>query len=138
MFTLDERLDDDTFHVTDLELCRVLLMNNAFFSWVILVPRMAELAEITDLPKDKQHQLMDEITAVSDALQSITHADKMNVAALGNMVRQLHVHIIARFAGDAAWPNPVWGSEGEAYDIATRDEMIEVLQNALSHLSKEN
>jgi len=131
MFTLDAQLKADTHHITDLELCSVLLMDNALFSWVILVPRMPELAEITDLPRDKQHQLIDEIAQVSDALQALTHADKMNVAALGNMVRQLHIHVIARFKGDAAWPNPVWGVEREAYDTETRAEMIEALTKNL-------
>ncbi len=135
MFTLDERLEADTHLVADLSLSRVLLMDNAFFSWVILVPQLPDLMELTDLTQAQQHQLMDEIATVSDALQTLTHAEKMNVAALGNMVKQLHIHIIARFEGDAAWPNPVWGTQSEPYKAQDRKDMIETLQNVLSAVS---
>ncbi len=108
-FTLDPRLAADTVLVGDLMLSRVLLMNDARFPWLILVPRRAQLREIVDLAASEQNALMGEIAAVSLALQRLTSPHKLNVAALGNQVAQLHVHVIARFSEDAAWPRPVWG-----------------------------
>ncbi len=97
MFTLNPQLAADTFPVADLDLCRVLLMNNALFPWLILVPRQDGLVEITDLPPQDLHTLMDEISRVSVAMQSLFKPYKLNIAALGNQVRQLHIHVIARF-----------------------------------------
>jgi diadenosine tetraphosphate (Ap4A) HIT family hydrolase len=109
-FALHERLSADTIALGDLHLCRVLLMNDARFPWLILVPRRKDLVEILDLAPDERTLLMTEISAVSAALKEVTSAHKLNVAALGNMVAQLHIHIIARFTDDTAWPAPVWGS----------------------------
>jgi diadenosine tetraphosphate (Ap4A) HIT family hydrolase len=107
-FSLDSRLAADTIPIGDLHLSRVLLMNDAQFPWVILVPRRAAMREIIDLaPKDRA-TLYREIESVSEALQRLFSPTKLNVAALGNMVAQLHVHVIARFETDAAWPKPVW------------------------------
>lgn len=108
-FILDERLANDTVLVGDLALSRVLLMNDARFPWAVLVPRRAGLTEFHDLFADDRRLLADEIAEVSAALQKITGAAKMNVGALGNIVRQFHVHIVARAVTDAAWPGPVWG-----------------------------
>ena len=109
-FALHPRLAADTLPVGDLPLCRVLLMHDARFPWLILVPRRPDLREITDLPAEERALLMEEIAAASRALQAETGADKLNVGALGNVVAQLHIHVVARFAADAAWPGPVWGS----------------------------
>ena len=109
-FALDPRLAADTLPVGDLPLCRVLLMRDARFPWLILVPRRPDLREFIDLPADARAILMEEIAAASRALQAETGAEKLNVGALGNVVAQLHVHVVARFAADAAWPGPVWGS----------------------------
>ena len=109
-FTLHPRLAADTVPVGDLPLCSVLLMGDARFPWLILVPRRAELREVTDLPAGARADLMEEIAAASRALQAETGAEKLNLGALGNVVAQLHVHVVARFAADAAWPGPVWGS----------------------------
>ena len=128
-FTLDARLEGDSLPVTDLALCHIRLMNNARFPWLLLVPRVADAREVTDLPEASQQQLMREIALASRMLQSLTGADKMNIGALGNMVPQLHIHVIARFRGDPAWPNPVWGTGGETYDDAT--EWVEKLRKAL-------
>lgn len=130
-FTLHPTLANDTFPVCDLSLCTVLLMNNQRFPWLILVPKQPDLREITDLPADLQHTLMDEITHASRTLQHHTKADKMNIAALGNMVPQLHIHIIARFSGDKAWPSPVWGTEGKAYNPDAAEARITALRTAL-------
>ncbi len=118
MFTLHPQLERDTIFIADLPLSRALLMNNHLFPWVILVPREPQIQEIMQLAVSQQHQLMDEITAVSQAMQAIFSPDKLNIAALGNQVPQLHIHIIARFKNDTAWPNPVWGKGVELYGDA--------------------
>lgn len=126
-FALDPRLAGDTVPLGDLALCRLLLMNDETYPWLVLVPRRAGLVELIDLPAADRHRLMDEIALVSEALTAVAKPTKLNVAALGNMVRQLHVHVIARFEGDAAWAGPVWGkvparpySESSARDVAER------------------
>jgi diadenosine tetraphosphate (Ap4A) HIT family hydrolase len=115
-FELHERLAADTFLVTDLTLCRVLLMNDRRFPWLILVPRRAGLRDFDDVAGAEKADFHAEIDLASAVLREAVAAEKMNVAALGNMVPQLHVHVIARFAGDAAWPSPVWGvGQAEPY-----------------------
>lgn len=109
-FALHPRLAADTLVVGDLPLCRVLLMADARFPWLILVPRRPELREVTDLSPADRAVLMEEIAAASHALARETGAEKLNLGALGNVVSQLHIHVVARFAADAAWPGPVWGS----------------------------
>ena len=108
-FDLHPQLEADTHFIADLELSRLLLMDDARYPWVILVPRRAKLTEMHQLDKAAQSVLMEEITRLSEALQTGFQAGKMNVGALGNMVPQLHIHVIARNPGDAAWPGPVWG-----------------------------
>jgi diadenosine tetraphosphate (Ap4A) HIT family hydrolase len=108
-FELDARLEADTLPICDLSLSRVLLMNDARYPWLILVPRRTGLRELHDLDASDRRQLHDEIDACSRLLARHTGADKMNIAALGNQVPMLHVHVIARFENDDAWPNPVWG-----------------------------
>ena len=108
-FELHPRLAADTVEITRLPLCRVLLMNDANYPWVILVPQRANIREIHELGDDDQIQLIRESSHVARAMATLFKADKMNVAALGNMVPQLHVHHVARFATDPAWPAPVWG-----------------------------
>ena len=112
-FVLHPMLDQDTVPVTDLPLCTVRLMDDSRFPWIVLIPKLADLREIHRLEKRMRNELMDEIALCSAAMEREYSADKMNVAALGNMVPQLHIHIIARFESDAAWPGPVWGV-GEA------------------------
>lgn len=115
-FELHPRLAADCIGVGDLPLCRVLLNNDARFPWCILVPRLAELRDLHDVPAAHRTALFGEIERVSLALQQIGQADKINVAALGNMVPQLHIHVIARRTDDAAWPAPVWSAgAGQPY-----------------------
>ncbi len=109
-FALDPRLAADTLPIGDLPLCRVLLMNDARYPWLILAPRRPELVEIVDLDREARMTLMDEIALASEALRALPGVDKVNVGALGNIVRQLHVHVIGRTTGDPAWPGPVWGA----------------------------
>lgn len=108
-FILHPQLTKDTMVIGDLSLCRLLRMNERTYPWLILVPKRADIREIIDLAEDDQLQLMREIAQVSHALRQVHTPDKINVAALGNVVPQLHVHIIARFTGDPAWPRPIWG-----------------------------
>jgi diadenosine tetraphosphate (Ap4A) HIT family hydrolase len=108
-FTLDARLAAESHALGDLALCRLLLFDDARFPWIVLVPRRPGLVEVTDLPHAERHALLDEIGAAMDVLKAVAEPYKLNVAALGNSVRQLHVHVIARFQNDAAWPSPVWG-----------------------------
>lgn len=122
-FLLDPRLEADTFPVLDLPLASVRLMDDSRFPWVILVPRRPDLAELIDLDGEARAVLTAEIDTASRALKTLTGCDKLNVAALGNMVRQLHIHVIARFAGDAAWPGPVWGV-GERRTYAAPQAML--------------
>jgi diadenosine tetraphosphate (Ap4A) HIT family hydrolase len=107
---LDPQLEKDTTPLGDLALSRVLVIADATFPWLLLVPRRVGVAEIIDLDEVEQAQLMTEIARVSRALKDVTACDKLNIAALGNMVPQLHVHVIARRQGDATWPKPVWGA----------------------------
>ena len=112
-FELDDRLERDTFVIGDCSLTRVLLMNDARWPWLILVPRREGMVELTDLELADRTQLMDEAGRASRFLKHHVRADKINVGALGNIVRQLHLHIVARVVGDLAWPGPVWG-QGDA------------------------
>ena len=109
MFTLHPRLAADTVPVTEWSLCRVLLMNDANFPWLILVPEAPDAVDLHDLNPRQGAQLMREIQRAAGVLREHVGADKMNIAALGNVVPQLHVHVIARFHTDPAWPRPVWG-----------------------------
>jgi diadenosine tetraphosphate (Ap4A) HIT family hydrolase len=108
-WSLHPQLQDDTGLICDLILSRLLVMKDANFPWLILVPRRAGVSEIIDLGAE-QSMLMDELALVSRALKDETRCDKLNVAAIGNVVPQLHVHIVARRKDDAAWPKPVWGA----------------------------
>ena len=109
MFVLHERLDADSAHVIDWPLCRVLLMNDATFPWLILVPMRDGLRDFHDVASADKPALVEEIDRASGALQSLHNPDKINIAALGNVVPQLHIHVIARFTNDPAWPGPIWG-----------------------------
>ena len=109
-WTLHPQLDRDTASIGDLPLSRVFIINDANYPWLLLVPRRPDIVELIDLDDVAQAQLMTEITRVARALRAVTNCDKLNIAALGNAVPQLHVHVIARFRTDAAWPKPVWGA----------------------------
>ncbi len=109
-FQLDPRIASDTVLVKALALSDLRLMNDRRFPWLVLVPRRAAITEIIDLADIDRAALFAEIVTVSSALRQATGCHKLNVAALGNIVRPLHVHVVARFEGDAAWPGPVWGS----------------------------
>jgi diadenosine tetraphosphate (Ap4A) HIT family hydrolase len=129
-FELDARLAGDTLVVGDLPLCRVLLMRDSRFAWVVLVPRQAGLAEVADLAEADRAALWREVDQAGAALRAVAPCDKLNIGALGNIVRQLHVHVVARVEGDAAWPGPVWGS-GKAEPYSDIDAFAERVRRAL-------
>ena len=130
-FELHERLAADCITLDDWPLCHVLLMNDASYPWLILVPRRPGLRDFHDVAPEDMPQFTDEIAGASRALQSSFKPDKINVAALGNMVPQLHLHVIARFTGDPAWPGPVWGAQPALpYESGALQERISVLKTA--------
>ncbi len=108
MFELDERLSADSLFIASLKLSQVRLMNDTRYPWLILIPQRPNLREIIDLQGDDQQLLLQEISQLSHLLKTIWNPFKINVAALGNVVAQLHIHVIARFENDFAWPNPIW------------------------------
>lgn len=110
-YQLHERLAADTISLGRSSLCEVRLMNDQTWPWVLLVPAFAGIREIYELNAEQQQVLMQESTALSRGMMEVFCGDKMNVAALGNMVPQLHLHHIVRFEGDPAWPGPVWGKQ---------------------------
>jgi diadenosine tetraphosphate (Ap4A) HIT family hydrolase len=126
-FVLHPRIESDSLAVADLPLSALRLMRDANYPWLILIPRRPGLTEIVDLGADDRVRLIAEIALASEALRAEAAPEKLNVAAIGNMVRQLHVHVVARRTGDAAWPKPVWGAfpprpypPGEAEALAER------------------
>ncbi|GAB2520783.1 HIT domain-containing protein [Lysobacter humi (ex Lee et al. 2017)] len=132
-WSLHPRLRDDTHHVVSLALADVLLMDDANYPWLILVPRVAGAVEWVGLDPADAHRLLDEITLASAVLRELVTPDKLNVAALGNVVAQLHVHVVARFEGDAAWPRPVWGAvPARAYDARGLGERLDRLRAAFA------
>ena len=133
-FALDSRLANDTVAVRDLDLCTVRLMNDARFPWLILVPMIPDAVELVDLGTSERQALVAETDRAAVALRDLTACDKLNVAAIGNIVRQLHVHVVARFATDAAWPGPVWGhGPSRGYDPSVRQAFVADLSAALAH-----
>ena len=109
-FTLDPQLAADTHQVAALALCELRLMDDTRFAWLVLVPRRAGMVEVSDLAEAEQQQLWREANQAAAALRAVAPCDKLNLGALGNIVRQLHLHVVARTQGDAAWPGPAWGS----------------------------
>lgn len=135
-FELDTRLEADTFPLADLPLCRALLMNDARYPWVILVPRIPALSEVFELPPNEQAQLWREATALGQAMKTTFQGDKLNIATLGNVVSQLHLHVVVRHQDDASWPAPVWGNgTPEPYEL---DEQGERREQLLAHINKLN
>jgi diadenosine tetraphosphate (Ap4A) HIT family hydrolase len=131
-FVLHPQLAQDTVAIGDLRLCRLLLSRDANYPWLVLVPRRPGITELIDLDTETQGHLITEIAEVSHALRDITQCDKLNVAALGNMVPQLHIHIIARRKSDVAWPRPVWGvAQALAYGDNAQRTLIEAVRRKL-------
>jgi len=132
-FALDPRLAADTLAVGDLALSRALLMNDARYPWLVLVPRREGLREIVDLERQARAALIEEIAAASRFVQSLPGVDKINVGALGNIVGQLHVHVVGRAVGDPAWPGPVWGvGTAQRYDESRASRLIAEIRAGLA------
>ena len=130
---LHPQLANDTVPVIELPLCEVRLMDDANHPWLVLVPRIADMVEIIDLAPAQRVQLTAEIDAACRALKALFKPDKLNVAALGNLVPQLHVHVIARYEDDIAWPRPVWGNAtARSYAPEALIERVRALSAALA------
>ena len=115
LFVLDKTLEKDSFFITDLSLCRVLLSNNSQIPWIILVPRISNMINLLDLSHDERHILMNELHFMSQIMTNIFQPYRLNVAALGNVVEQMHWHIIVRYQDDACFPSPIWGNIAPAF-----------------------
>lgn len=132
-FTLHPQLAQDSLPVLDLPLSRLIMMNDSAYPWFVLVPRRAEITEIFQLDWEDQVQLLNESSMVSELLMQVFQGDKMNVAALGNMVPQLHLHHIVRFKNDPAWPGPVWGVKAmKAFEVQTANDLIADIKSKLN------
>jgi len=132
MYELHSQLVKDTIQIGQFELCDVLLMNDDRYPWVILVPRRVNVREIHQLSEAEQQRLLQESSFVSQAMTQLFSAHKMNVAALGNIVEQLHLHHVARFTSDFAWPKPVWGiGDAIPYSDVAAKAMLSQLKRVL-------
>ncbi len=135
MFKLDKVLARDTVEVGELELCKVLLMNDVQYPWVILVPKISTITEIFELNPKQQRLLMNESNQLLELMAKEFDADKMNVGALGNVVSQLHIHHIVRYQADKAWPAPIWGhSSMVKYSEVALAKMIERLKKLVTKI----
>lgn len=133
-FTLHPTLAADTCIIAELPLCTLLLSNDSNYPWTILVPRRNDISEIYQLSDVDQRQLLTESSTLSRCLQSTLNPDKLNIAALGNVVPQLHIHHIARYKHDKAWPAPIWGhSEPTPYTPLHRDKLLTEVRYWLSN-----
>jgi diadenosine tetraphosphate (Ap4A) HIT family hydrolase len=131
--SLDSRLVSDSAAIGKLVLCEVRLQNDARFPWLVLVPQREGITELFELPEADRALAMEEIAKASAALRAVTQCLKINVGALGNIVRQLHIHIVARNEGDAAWPGPVWGVGTRVpYSETEKADLIARLRSALA------
>lgn len=132
-FELHPRLAADTAFITDLPLSSVLLINDSQYPWTLLVPRRPGIKEAHHLSNTDQQQLLNESNRLCRAMETLFTPDKLNVAAIGNMVPQLHIHHIARFTSDATWPAPVWGAlPAVPYTQTALDNLVQQLEQAVS------
>ena len=131
-FTLHRQLEADTAFITDLPLSRALLINDSHYPWIVLVPRRANATEIYKLNHSDQTQLLSESAQICRVMEALFSPDKMNIAAIGNMVPQLHLHHVARFTTDIAWPAPVWGfAPSAAYDAKILESTVKRIREGL-------
>lgn len=133
-FELEARINKDSDLIKKLDLCQLRIQNDSRWPWLVMVPERPGMTEIFELSAGDQALLLAEVARVGVALKQVTGATKINTAAIGNIVRQLHVHVIARFEGDANWPGPVWGfGQAVPYDDAERQKIfLDKLVEALS------
>src|SRR5690554_3843872 len=134
MFEMDKRLVKDTVPLFSSALCHILLMNDSRYPWLVLVPHCAQVSELFELSAEQQQQLWQETTVLAELLKAVFQADKMNIATLGNVVKQLHMHIVVRMQNDAAWQDQVWGRVKEqAY---TEEGLQDIRQRLIAALQK--
>lgn len=127
---LDPRLESDSTFIIDLDLSQVRLSHNAAFPWILLIPRHEGISEILELSEGDQQVLMQEIVLSCHVMRHLFQPTKLNVASLGNIVQQLHIHIVARYDHDKAWPNPIWNSGISAvYDPKMKSERMSQLKD---------
>ena len=131
MFELHEKLAADTHSLGSSGLCEIRIMNDSTWPWVILVPKVEDVREIYELSKIQQIRLLGDASNLSEGMMQVFRGDKMNVAALGNMVPQLHIHLIVRHEGDPAWPGPVWGTQ---VPVPYTEEQLEAVRKKLQPL----
>jgi len=135
VFALDERLEKDSQLLAQGPLSQLRLMDDLRFPWLVVVPRVANASEWLELDMPEQRLLLEELNVAADALRRFSPCDKLNIGALGNIVRQLHVHLVARSEGDAAWPGPVWGAGSmQRASAAQARERVERLRTLLDPL----
>jgi diadenosine tetraphosphate (Ap4A) HIT family hydrolase len=135
-FALDTRLQNDTDFVIDLQLCTVRLMNDAQYPWLILVPQVADVSELHHLTETQQSLLNQDSNLTSVVLTEVFNPETLNIAALGNIVRQLHIHHVARYSDDPAWPGPIWGKQPVIqYNSKVKLKLINTLQEAFARLA---
>ena len=130
-FILNARIETDSFFVTNLNLCQIRLVNNQYFTWFLLIPRLNSVVNLTDLSFDNQYILIQELNQVATIIQKLFNPTRLNIASLGNIVPQMHWHIVARYDTDKAWPNPVWGFTSPCYEYSQEKHIITLFQNAL-------
>ncbi len=131
-FALHPQLENDTFLIVSLDLSQILLMNDSRYPWIILVPRIENVVDMTDLSENERAVFIEEINFVADALKKQYQPDRINIAMLGNVVPQLHCHIIARFETDFAWSKPVWGiGDTILYTKEQQEKAVSLFQNTL-------
>ena len=136
MFKLDKRLEQDTIFIKNLNLSKLLLMNNSNFPWLILVPMRENLIELIDLSKTDQQQLLSEISSLSRFLKKIDPKGKINIGTLGNIVNQLHIHIVIRNKNDLAWPNSIWGFDN--HSPYSKEQSLKLLEEISNFLNEED
>jgi len=137
-FTLHPQLVKDSIELAELPLCKLLLANDSAYPWFILVPKVADITEIYQLDWQQQQQLLNESSLLSELLMQVFAGDKMNVAALGNVVEQLHVHHVVRFKTDSQWPKPIWGQQAASrYSAVALAELKEKLLPQLAVIFSE-
>ena len=133
-FKLSSILEQDSIFITKFELCQLRLMNNSDFPWVILVPEKKDIVEIMDLKANEFNKLNSEILQVAKIIKSVFNPDKLNIATLGNIVPQLHIHIVARFKNDKLFPKPVWGHEFNRYSLDKSQEVVHFLKTTITNI----
>ena len=133
-FFLHTQLAQDTFFIRDLKLSQLVLMNDKRFPWMVLVPRKHGASDLLDLLPGEQKTLLDEINRTSVFMKQFFRPEKLNIATIGNIVPQLHIHIVGRFAKDLAWPKPVWGfGDMVRFEEDEGKKLVAQIQNQLPH-----